>query len=62
MNWIWIVLIAIAYLIMAVITGVLVIYCTTDENAGLFGVLWPVALPYFLVLVLSKKLYEKFFS
>lgn len=56
----WIILLSvIGYMIMAIITGVLFLYNSSDEDNSMFGLLWPITLPIILVEIISNKIYTK---
>lgn len=63
MAWYWIILIVIGYLILWSITAVIFSKNTTldDGSVIMLGLLLPVTLPIAIVLLLYRKLLEKFY-
>ena len=62
MSCVWIILIVIAYLVIAIGTGLFIIWSAQlDKEFSMFGILWPVVLPMFLIYFICTRIYNKFF-
>jgi hypothetical protein len=62
MAWYYIILIILGYILMSAITGAIVIREIGEEEPAMLGILWPIALPMLLALIIGRWIYLKLFS
>ena len=62
MAWYWIVLIILGYILMSAITGAIIIKEADAEEPGMLGIIWPILLPMFLVLIIGRWIYHKWYN
>jgi hypothetical protein len=62
MAWYWIVLIIVGYILLAILSGTLMILKEKDNNVSIMAIVWPITLPIFFIKWACDWLVDRYYD